>query len=206
MATCLVCLCLTAPVYAQLPAMPAKTSNSAPAEAAQQPADSTVAQLDAATAATAKGDNAATAAALETSAMALEKEAAQSSAGEFKDKLSGQTGKLKALIPLAKSGMLKGDVLTKAIGFVKTALAANRLSRLMGGGGGLVGKASLLTGGLNLMKGGLGGIGGSALSGGSSLIDGALGSVGKLGSMGSAAEPAVKNQLGGVLNFAKGLL
>ncbi len=167
--------------------------------------DSTITQLDQAVAASAKGDNAATAQALETSTKAMDVEA-QKSSGDFKDKLSGQTSKLKALIPAAKSGLLKGDMLTKAIGFAKTALAANQLSGLLGGGSGLVGKAAALTGGLNLMKGGLGGIGGSALSGGSSLIDGALGSVGKLGSLGSAAEPAVKSQLGGVLNFAKGIL
>lgn len=206
---------LTTPVLAQLPKLPTKptttitpTITTDTVKTAATPAvadDSTATALDQAVAASAKGDNTATAQALETSTKAMDAEA-QKASGDFKDKLSGQTSKLKALIPMAKSGLLKGDILAKAIGFAKTALAANRLSGLLGGGSGLVGKAAALTGGLNLMKGGLGGIGGSALSGGSSLIDGALGSVGKLGSLGSAAEPAVKSQLGGVLNFAKGIL
>jgi hypothetical protein len=209
----LLSLCAATPLLAQLPKLPANPSTTVTPviatdtvkRAAVVATDSTTAQLDQVVAASAKGDNAATAQALETSTKAMDAEA-QKSSGDFKDKLSGQTSKLKALIPMAKAGLLKGDILTKAIGFAKTALAANRLSGLLGGGSGLVGKAAALTGGLNLMKGGLGGIGGSALSGGSSLIDDALGSVGKLGSLGSAAEPTVKSQLGGVLNFAKGIL
>ena len=204
---------VTTPILAQLPKLPAKpTTTITPVmttdtvkTAAVTDSDSTITQLDQAVAASAKGDNAATAQALETGTKAMDAEA-QRSSGDFKDKLSGQTSKLKALIPAAKAGLLKGDILAKAISFAKTALAANRLSGLLGGGSGLVGKAAALTGGLNLMKGGLGGIGGSALSGGSSLIDGALGSVGKLGSLGSATEPALKSQLSGVLNFAKGIL
>lgn len=198
---------------AQLPKLPARPtttvtpviSTDSVKTMATAATDSTTAQLDQAIAASMRGDNVATAQALEASTKAMDAEV-QKSSGDFKEKLSGQTSKLKALIPTAKAGLLKGDILAKAIGFAKTALAANRLSGLLGGSLGLVGKAAALTSGLNLMKSGLGGIGGSALSGGSSLVDGALGSVDKLGSLGSAAEPTVKSQLGGVLNFARGVL
>jgi hypothetical protein len=168
--------------------------------------DTTTTQLDQAVAANAKGDKAATVAALEASTAAVEKEAGKSS-GDFKDKLMGQVGGLKKMIPLAKTGMLGGGVLGKAVSMVKMALGANRLSSMLGGGGSLLGKAAGLTGGLNLMKGGLGALGGSAQSSGSSLIGSALGAVGQLKGPGAAAaEPAVKSSIGSVLGFAKGIL
>lgn len=167
--------------------------------------DSATVQLDQAVAANAKGDKAATAAALKASTAALETEASKSS-GDFKDKLLGQVSGLKKMIPLAQSGMLGGGVLGKAVSLIKMALGANRLSGLLGGGS-LLGKASALTGGLNLMKGGLGALGGSAQSSGGSLISSALGAVGQLkGPTAAAAEPAVKSSIGSVLNFAKGIL
>jgi hypothetical protein len=179
-------------------------TESAPATATTvQATDSTVALLDKAVSASSGNDKAATVQALQSSTEALEKEAATGS-GEFKEKLMGQAGNLKKLIPMAKTGMLSGGALQKVVGMVKMALGANRLSSLLGGSS-LLGKASALTSNLNLLKGGLSVLGGASQAGGSSLISGALASVAKLDTGGAAAEPAVRNQLGGVLNFAKGL-
>ncbi|CCH03286.1 hypothetical protein FAES_5287 [Fibrella aestuarina BUZ 2] len=174
---------------------------------AQSPADTAAAKLDAALAARNKGDKAATVSALNAGVAAAEAQAATSK-GDFKDKLMSQAGNLKKLIPGVSSGLVGGNVLSKAVSLVKMALGANQISSLLGGGGGLLGSVGALTGGLNLMKGALPAIGGgSAATTGNSLISNALAGVGKLSGVGgAAAEPAVKQQLGGVLNFAKGLL
>lgn len=174
---------------------------------AQSPADTAAAKLDAALAASSKGDKAATVSALNAGVAAAEAQAATSK-GDFKDKLMSQAGNLKKLIPGVSSGLVGGNVLNKAVSLVKMALGANQISNLLGGGGSLLGSVGALTGGLNLMKGALPAIGGGAAAAtGSSLISNALSGVGKLSGVGgAAAEPAVKQQLGGVLNFAKGIL
>lgn len=166
--------------------------------------DSTGASFDQAIAAQAKGDKAATVQALETSTATLESEAKKSK-GSFKDKLASQAGNLKKLIPLAQSGLLKGDVLSKAMGLAKLAFGGSKLESLLSGAS-LLGKASALTGNLNLLQSGLSALGGSAQSSGGSMLSSALSSVSKLDSGGATAEPAVRSQLGGVLNFVKGAL
>ncbi|MEZ0608191.1 hypothetical protein ACAW74_06740 [Fibrella sp. WM1] len=193
---------------AQLPAGLPKAPTTMTADtAAQSPADTAAAKLDAALAASSKGDKAATVSALNAGVAAAEAQAATSK-GDFKDKLMSQAGNLKKLIPGVSSGLVGGNVLSKAVSLVKMALGANQISSLLGGGGGLLGSVGALTGGLNLMKGALPAIGGGAAAAtGSSLISNALSSVSKLSGVGgAAAEPAVKQQLGGVLNFAKGIL
>ena len=166
--------------------------------------DSTAIMLDKAVSANTSGDKAATVTALKASTASLEK-TASASKGDFKDKLMGQVGNLKKLIPLAESGMLGGGILQKAAGLAKMAIGANQINSLMGGGS-LLGSASALTGGLGLLKSGLPSLGGASASTGGSLISSAMSAVGSLSSGGAAAEPAAKSALGGVLNFAKGVL
>jgi hypothetical protein len=197
--------------FAQLPkALPKSPVSPDPMQAAKITTDtvvitdSTAMMLDKAVSANASSDKAATVTALKASTASMEK-TAKASKGDFKDKLMGQVGNLQKLIPLAESGMLGGGVIQKAAGLAKMALGANQISSLMGGGS-LLGNAAALTGGLSLLKGGLPSLGGVSASTGGSLISSAMSAVGGLSSGGAAAEPAAKSALGGVLNFAKGVL
>ncbi|MFD1144013.1 hypothetical protein ACFQ4C_23005 [Larkinella insperata] len=188
-------------------ALPVPTPSATMHSAFQANTDSTVALLDKAVSASAKGDKAGTVQALQAGTTALEAEA-KSSTGSLKDKLLGQVSNLKKLIPLAQSGLLKGNVLQKAVSLAKTALGANQLEKLMGGGN-LISKVSGLTKNLNLVKTGLSALGGSSASSGNSLINTTLGSLSKLskgGAVAKAAEPAVKSQLDSVLGLVKGIL
>lgn len=183
--------------------LPASTTETSPAAT---PADSAALTLDKAVAASEKGDKTAAANALKAGADAAEAQAATSK-GDFKGKLMNQAGNLRKLIPGVQSGLVKGAVISKAVSLVKMALGANQISSLLGGGSSLLGSVGALTGGLNLLKGGLPSLGGEASGMGGSLISGAMSAVSGLsGAGGAAAEPAVRNQLGGVLNFAKGIL
>lgn len=173
-----------------------------------QPAtDTTVALLDKAVTAQTAGDKAATAQALQASTNALEAEAKTSSGG-FKDKLLGQAGNLKKLIPLATSGMLGGGILQKAVGLAKMAFAGNKIEQLMGGAS-LLSNVGGLTSNLGILKSALPALGGSAANSGGSLIASALGNISKLNGGGAAAtvaEPAVRSQLNSVLSFVKGAI
>ena len=162
--------------------------------------------LDAAVAALDKGDKAASAEELKTGIAGLETDAKQSKTS-FKDKLLSQVGKLKALLPLIMGGGLTSGVLGKAVGLAKLASGGNQLSGLLSAGS-LLGKSSQLTSSLNGLSGAMSVLDGGG-SAGKSLISTVLGSVSKLdegGLVAKAAEPAVKNQLGSVLNFVKGAL
>lgn len=165
------------------------------------------AQLDKAVAALSKGDKAASAQALQTGIAALEAEVQQKPTS-FKDKLLSQVGKLKTLLPLIMGGGLSGNVLQKAVGLTKLASGANRLEGLLAAGS-LIGNASKLTSGLSGLGSALSALGGGTQSAGQSLISTAMAGVGKLsggGVIAKAAEPAVKSQIGSVLNFVKGAL
>ena len=169
------------------------------------PADTTNSHLDQAVKALDKGDKAASAQELKTGIAALETQANQQPTS-FKDKLLAQVGKLKALLPLIMGGGLSSGILGKAVGLAKLASGGNQLAGLMGAGS-LIGKGSQLTSSLSGLSGAMSVLGGAST--GQSLISTALGSVGKLdqgGMAAKAAEPAVKNQLGSVLNFVKGAL
>ena len=191
------------PAPAKIPAAPTAATETS---ALTSSADSAATMLDKAVAAGEKGDKGAAASALKAGANAADAQAATSK-GDFKGKLMNQAGNLRKLIPGVQSGRVKGAVISKAVSLLKMTLGANQISNLLGGGGSLLSAAGALTGGLNLMKGGLPGLGGDASGTGGSLISGALAGVGSLsGAGGAAAEPAVRNQLGGVLNFAKGIL
>ncbi|AUD02358.1 hypothetical protein [Spirosoma pollinicola] len=185
---------------------PGVAATTATSQAATQSTDSPDTHLDMAVAALDKGDKATTTQELQTGIAALEA-SVQQKPTSFKDKVLAQVGKLKALLPLIPTGALGSGVLSKAVGLAKLASGGNQLEGLMTAGS-LIGKGSQLTsslGGLSSAMSVLGG-GGSA---GKSLISSALGSVSKLdqgGMVAKAAEPAVKSQLGSVLNFVKGAL
>ena len=166
--------------------------------------DSTAAKLDQAVAAHAQGDKATTVKALQEASTALENEA-KSTNTSFKNKLTTGAEGLKSLIPLAETGLVKGNLLTKAISIAKLALGGSQLETLLGGSE-LTGKTSGLTSSLNLLKTGLSALGGSKQSAGQSLITKALSSVSKLDTGGATAEPAARKQLGSVLDLVKGVL
>lgn len=214
-------VCLSAGAFAQItapsiPAMPEKNvSAGAIKDSTVMPgastgnsivADTTNSHLDQAVAALDKGDKAASAQELKTGIAVLETQASQSKTS-FKDKLLAQVGKLKALLPLITGGGLSSGILGKAVGLAKLASGGNQLSGLLSAGS-LIGKGSQLTSSLSGLSGAMSALGGGA-STGQSLISTALGSVSKLdqgGMVAKAAEPAVKSQLGSVLNFVKGAL
>lgn len=180
----------------------------APADTtAKAVSDTAIVVLDQAVAASKTGDKSATVQALQTGATALETEA-KTSTGSFKDKLTGQAGNLKKLIPAAKSGLLNAGVLQKAVSLAKMAFAANKIEKLMGGSN-LLGSIGGLTSNLGVLQSVLPALGGGASGAGGSLISSALSSVSQLnggGQTATAAEPALRGQLTSVLGFVKGVL
>lgn len=164
------------------------------------------AQLDKAVEALNKGDKAASAQALQAGIAELEAEVQQKPTS-FKDKVLSQVGNLKTLLPLITGSGLGGGVLQKAVGLTKLASGANRLEGLMSAGS-LIGNAGKVTSSLSGLSSAMSVLGGKQ-SAGKSLISTAMAGVGKLsggGALAKAAEPAVKSQLGSVLNFVKGAL
>lgn len=164
--------------------------------------------LDSALSMQQKGDNDGLSNALSGISTGLEKEANENG-GDFKDKMLSQVGGIKKLIPLASKGMVKQDPLQKLVSTVKLLLGANRLSNMLGGGGSLIGKAAGLKSSLGLLSAGSSVLGGGQADKLGGLISGAMGNVNKLegNSMAAkAAEPALKNQLGGILGMVKGAL
>ncbi|MCU0324074.1 MAG: hypothetical protein MUF45_02315 [Spirosomaceae bacterium] len=151
-----------------------------------------------------KGDLKGLESALSLSSSKLESEAKESK-GDFKDKLTSSLGGLKALIPLAGQGQVKKDGLQKVINTVRLLLGANRLSGMLGGGN-LLGNVAGLKGNLGLMQLGMSALGGQSSNQLGSLISSAMGGIGQLergGVAAKTAEPAVRKQLGGVLDFVK---
>ncbi len=163
--------------------------------------------LDKAVAALDKGDKAASAKELQTGISGLEAEV-QNKPTSFKDKILSQISKLKTLLPLITGGGLGAGVLGKAVGLTKLASGAGRLESLLSAGS-LIGKASQLTSGLSGLGNAMSVLGGGTQSAGKSLISTALSTVSKLdqgGVVAKAAEPAVKTEVGSLLNFVKGAL
>ncbi len=159
--------------------------------------------LDKAVTALNQGDKALSQQELQAGIAGLEAEA-QRQPTSFKDKLLGQVGKLKALLPLIAGGGLSNGALQKAVGLAKLASGGNRLEGLLSAGS-LIGKAGPLSSGLSTLGSAMSVLGGGQ-SAGKTLITTALASVSKLGQGGAvaqAAEPAVKSQIGNVLNFVK---
>lgn len=163
--------------------------------------------LDKAVEAEAAGNQEALLSSLTAGTSALEKEA-NSDKGSFKDKLLNQVGALQKFAPMVKSGLLKGDMLKKVINTVKMLLAAKRIESALGGSN-LLGNVGGLTKNLGLMKAGLPALGGDSQDKLGGLLNTAMSSVGSLskgGMTAKAAEPAVKKQLGGILDFVKGAI
>jgi hypothetical protein len=92
--------------------------------------------------------------AIKSGSFALESEA-NTRGNEMKEKLMGQAGVLKSLIPLAAEGTLKTDVLTKVVNTIKLLVGANQINNLLSEGKeGLLGNATSLAGSLNLLQSG----------------------------------------------------
>lgn len=163
--------------------------------------------LDKAVEAEAFGNQGALLSSLNASTAALEKEA-NADKGSFKDKLLSQVGALQKLTPMAKSGLLKGDMLKKVINTVKMILAAKRIENALGGSN-LLENVGVLTKNLGLMRSGLPALGGDSQDKLGGLLNTAISSLGNLskgGMTAKAAEPSVKKQLGGILDFVKGAI
>lgn len=156
-----------------------------------------------------KGDNKAFGSALSMATNALETEA-KASKTDFASKMLGQVGVLNTMLPLASKGMVKEGPLQKVVNTVKLLIGANKISSMLGGGSSLIGKAAGLKSNLGLMQMGM-----SALGGGSqqdklgAMIGSAMSNVdllGKGGLVAKKAEPALKTQLGGLMDLAKRML
>jgi hypothetical protein len=163
--------------------------------------------LDKAIEAEAAGNQEALLSSLNAGTTALEKEATADK-GSFKDKLLSQVGALQKFTPMIKSGLLKGDVLKKVINTVKMLLAAKRIEGMLGGSN-LLGNVGGLSKNLGLMKISLPALGGDSQDKLGGLLSSAMSGVSGLSKSGmttKAAEPAVKKQLGGLLDFIKGAI
>lgn len=163
--------------------------------------------LDKAVEAEAAGNTDALLSSLNAGTAALEKEATADK-GSFKDKLMSQVGALQKFAPMIKSGLLKGDLLKKVINTVKMLLAAKRIESALGGSS-LLSNVGGLTKNLGLMKAGLPALGGDSQDKLGGLLSSAMNGVSGLskgGMTAKAAEPAVKKQLGGILDFVKGAI
>lgn len=163
--------------------------------------------LDKAIAAVGAGDKATSVSELQMGINNLKKEV-NNNPGSINDKALAQASNLEKLLPLAQSGALQANVLQKATGMAKMALMYQRIEKLVNGAKNL----STVVGPLTSNLKGLGGamsLLGAAGNGGQSLLTSALGGLSKLGQGGpaaAAAEPAVKGQIGSLLNFVKGSL
>ncbi|GAB4019883.1 hypothetical protein [Spirosoma koreense] len=178
-----------------------------PTQAALQDSATTIAHLDNAVAALAKGDTSATTQELQAGISGMET-AAQTKPTSFKAKLLAQAGKLKTLLPLIPTGALGNGVLGKAVNLAKLAFGGNQLEGLLSAGS-LLGKGSQLTTSLSGISSALSGLGGGKQASGNSLVTRALAAVGKLdqgGIVAQASEPVVKTEVSSLLKLVKGVL
>jgi hypothetical protein len=163
--------------------------------------------LDNALAMSEKGDMPALEMAMTKVQTQVEKQAGEGNS-DFKDKLLTAAGGLKNMIPMLSKGATKTTELQKIISTIKLLLGAHKLSNMLGGGGSLLTQAAGLKSNLGLMKMGMSVLGGKGDQMGS-LIGSAMSGVAQLekGGMGAkTAEPALKKQLGSILDLAKGAL
>ena len=156
---------------------------------------------------TQKGDHEASGNALGLAAIALEKEAGPAGS-PLNSKLLGQVNDLKAIIPLASQGKIKGDALSKLVNKVKLLIGINRLNNSISGGKkGLLGNSSSLLNNLALVKAGSSALGGNVQSGKvENLIGKAMKSVGKLdkkGLLANLAAGASKRKLGRLVSLVQ---
>ena len=164
-------------------------------------------ELDNALAMSEKGDNASLEISLSKINTEVDKQANEGSS-DFKDKLLGASSSLKAMIPMLSKGGSTLSQIPKLINTIKLLLGAHKLSKMLGGGGSLLTQAAGLKSNLGLIKMGSSILGGKSDQMGS-LLGAAMGGVAQLekGGMGAkTAEPALKKQLGSILDLAKGAL
>ncbi len=161
--------------------------------------------LDKAVIAEESGDKTAAFTALKAGTDALETEAKENK-GSLKDKLMGQVGNLKTLLPLLQGGGAGKGILAKAVSLAKLMIAHQRIEKMLGGNS-IMGSVGGITKNMGLLKKGLSALSPATQSSANPLIDNALSGLGKLSKGGPAANalmPTVKNQLGGVLDMVKG--
>ena len=144
--------------------------------------------------------------ALKSGSFALESEA-NTRGNEMKEKLLGQVGALKSLIPLAKDGTLKTDVLSKVVNTIKLLVGANQINNLLSEGKeGLLGNAETLTGSLNLLQSGKEALDSKQQDKLGSLLEAASETVKKLDGNDTGAKVAassVKKTLGKIVDLVK---
>lgn len=144
--------------------------------------------------------------ALKSGTSALESEA-NTRGNEMKEKLMGQAGALKSLVPLAAEGTLKTDVLTKVVNTIKLLVGANQINNLLSEGKeGLLGNATSLTGSLNLLQSGKEALDSKQQGKLGDLIEAAAGTVKKLDGNDAGARIAassVKKTLGKIVELVK---
>ncbi|MBA4852190.1 hypothetical protein [Emticicia sp. BO119] len=91
---------------------------------------------------------------MKSGSFALEGEA-NTRGNDFKEKLLGQAGALKNLIPLATAGTLKTEILSKVINSIRLLVGANQINNLLSEGKeGLIGNAEALTESISLLQSG----------------------------------------------------
>lgn len=143
---------------------------------------------------------------LKSGSFALESEA-NTRGNEMKDKLLGQAGALKGLIPLASEGTLKTDVLSKVVNTIRLLVGANRINNLLGEGKeALLGNAEELTANINMLQSGKAALDGKEQDKLGSLLEAASEPVKKLDDEDTGAKmaaSAVKKTLGKIVDLVK---
>lgn len=139
----------------------------------------------------------------------LEREANTGNA-DIKNKLLGQVGALKGLIPLATSGKLDLGSLSKIVNTVKMLVAANRLKTMLSDGkSNLSQNETNIVRNLNLLKAGSSVLGSSVQNHFGKLLASTTKSVGKLdksGLFGKLAASATNNKLEKIISLVTSAL
>jgi hypothetical protein len=143
---------------------------------------------------------------LKSGSFALEGEA-NTRGNDFKEKLLGQAGALKSLIPLATDGALKTDVLSKVVNTIRLLVGANQINNLLSEGKeGLLGNAETLTGSINLLQSGKAVLDSKKQGRLGDLLEAASEPVKKLDNEGAGAKVAasgIKKTLGKIVDLVK---
>lgn len=144
--------------------------------------------------------------ALKSASFALEGEA-NTRGNEMKDKLLGQVGVLKGLIPLAQAGTLKTDVLSKVVNTIRLLVGANQINNILTEGkDALLGNGESLASSINLLQSGKAVLDSKQQDKLGSLLDVASETVKKLDGKDASAKVAAssaKKTLGKIVDFVK---
>ncbi|GAB3516725.1 hypothetical protein [Emticicia fontis] len=144
--------------------------------------------------------------ALKSGSFALESEA-NTRGNDMKDKLLGQAGALKNLIPMATAGTLKTDVLSKVVNTIRLLVGANRINNILSEGkDGLLGNGQELTASIQMMQSGKAVLDSKQQDKLGTLLDAAAEPVKKLDDEDAGAKvaaSAVKKTLGKIVDLVK---